>query len=295
MKSLLRSLLLLITINSACVSASASASASTVPDVAPLRLVVLSPFIVELLYEIGAGDHIVGTVEYADFPAAANQIPRIGRYDFIDFEALLLLQPDVVLLSPAWTSSLLRSRLQQLGFRTIDIKINQLADIPEQFRELGKLTQNTQQAMVIAEQFSTRLTALKRQYQHLAPVRIFYQVWPMPLTTSASTWLNEILSGCGGHNVFANSINEYPQISTEQVLAVMPELIVKPLHSNQEPLDNWHNWPELPAVVNNQIVSVDSSILNRTGPRILDGMALMCQIIDTTRTQKQQSNQGKKV
>lgn len=289
MKSLLRFLLLLITINSACVSASA------VADVAPLRLVVLSPFIVELLYEIGAGDHIVGTVEYADFPAAANQIPRIGRYDFIDFEALLLLQPDVVLLSPAWTSSLLRSRLQQLGFRTIDIKIDQLDDIPEQFRALGKLTQNTQQAMVIAEQFSTRLTALKRQYQHLAPIRVFYQIWPMPLTTSASTWLNEILNGCGGRNVFANSVNAYPQISTEQVLAVMPELIVKPLHSAKEPLDNWHNWPELPAVVNNQIVSVDSSILNRTGPRILDGMAVMCQIIDATRIQKQQSNQGKKV
>ena len=61
------------------------------------RIVALAPHIVEMLFDIGAGDKIVGTVEYADFPKAALDIPRVGSYHGMQIEKLLALNPDLVI------------------------------------------------------------------------------------------------------------------------------------------------------------------------------------------------------
>ena len=63
----------------------------------PQRIVALAPHIVENLFAIGAGERIVGTVDYADFPQQANDIERVGGYYGINMEKLLSLKPDLVL------------------------------------------------------------------------------------------------------------------------------------------------------------------------------------------------------
>ena len=62
------------------------------------RIAALAPHLVEMLYEIGAGDRIVATVAWADYPPAANAIPRIGDAFSLSREALLAARPDLVLL-----------------------------------------------------------------------------------------------------------------------------------------------------------------------------------------------------
>ncbi|EDQ01637.1 cobalamin-binding protein [Shewanella benthica] len=254
----------------------------------PQRLVALSPSSVEMLFVIGAGDGIIGTVAYADYPEVAKQIPRIGRHDFLDFEAMLLLNPDAVVLDSTSVSQLLTNRLQALGFKLIDTRVTELEQIPQRLLQLGSQTGHEEQASRVAREFSQTLAALKRQYQHLAVVDVFLQIWPEPLTTSASSWMNEIIQGCGGNNVFANSVNEYPQVSVEQVLARLPEVIIKPVHGDRSQADTkWQAWPEIPAVANHQIVNIDGDLIYRTGPRVLQGMTQICEIIDAARRQLQ--------
>lgn len=258
-------------------------SSQTVPQP---RLVVLSPHAVEMLYEIGAGDNIIGTVDYADYPAAANNIRRIGRHDFIDYEALMLLQPDAIIVSSTTTEAM-KSRLDELGFTLVDASVKQLMQIPQRLTELGELTHHQAQAQQSASEFSRQLVALKQTYQAKSPVNLFYQIWPTPLTTTASPWMNEIFRGCGANNVFANSVSEYPQVSLEQVLYKTPQVIIKPVyHGNgdQEAV-NWNKWPEIPAVANDLIVTIEGDLVHRTGPRVLQGMQLICEIVDRVRSQ----------
>ncbi|WP_299805244.1 cobalamin-binding protein [uncultured Shewanella sp.] len=252
------------------------------------RLIVLSPHAVEMIFEIGAGDSIIGTVEYADYPAAANDIRRIGRHDFIDYEALMLLQPDAIIVSSTTTASM-QSRLTELGFTLVDASVKDLKQIPERLIELGKLTGHNTEANNSAEAFNQTLTQLRDTYQDKAPVNLFYQVWPTPLTTTASPWMNEIFTGCGANNVFSNSVSEYPQVSLEQVLYSTPEVIIKPVYhgnADQESV-NWAKWPEIPAVANNHIITIEGDLVHRTGPRVLQGMELVCEIIDKVRRAKQ--------
>ncbi|GIU17029.1 MULTISPECIES: cobalamin-binding protein [unclassified Shewanella] len=252
------------------------------------RLIVLSPHAVEMIFEIGAGDTIIGTVEYADYPAQANDIRRIGRHDFIDYEALMLLQPDAIIVSSTTTASM-QSRLKELGFNLVDASVTELKQIPQRLIELGQLTGHDIEASQSAKKFNQTLEQLKTTYQGKTPVNLFYQVWPMPLTTTASPWMNEIFAGCGANNVFANSVSEYPQVSLEQVLYSIPEVIIKPVYhgnADQESV-NWAKWPEIPAVANNHIITIEGDLVHRTGPRVLQGMELVCEIIDKVRRAKQ--------
>lgn len=253
------------------------------------RLVVLNPYTVEMLFEIGAGHMIIGTVDYADYPQAAMQIPRVGRHNYIDYEALLLLEPDFVTIDSSFTSPQLVNRLQQLGFKLIDTHVDHLLQIPQRLRQLGELTDTQQQANIVADKLSHELSQLTQQYQQRTPVKVFFQIWPEPLTTSASSWLNEIIAGCGGINVFANSASAYPQVSTEQVLIAAPEVIIKPIHGDSKQISNeWQAWPELAAVAHHQIYNINGDLVHRTGPRVFSGMAQVCQIIDAARLQQQQ-------
>lgn len=255
------------------------------------RLIVLNPYAVEMLFEIGAGQTIIGTVDYADYPSAATQIPRVGRYNHIDFEALLLLEPDAVVIDSVLTSPLLISRLQQLGFKLIDTNVAQLEQIPVRLQQLGEQTGFQQRALVVANKFSVKLAQLKRQYQQRSSVNVFFQLWPEPLTTSASAWLNEIIAGCGGKNIFANSVSDYPQVSIEQVLTAAPDIIIKPVHGDSKQVsDEWAAWPELAAVAHHQIYNINGDLVHRTGPRVLSGMAQICQFIDAARLQQQVSS-----
>ncbi len=268
-----------------------SASAENQP-----RLIVLSPHAVEMLFEIGAGDTIIGTVEYADYPNEANQIRRIGRYDFIDYEAVMLLQPDAIIVNTSTTSAPMQTRLKELGFTLIDSSVSELKQIPQRLLELGDLTGHSAQAKASAEKFNQTLKQLKQTYQDQDRINLFYQVWPTPLTTTASSWMNEIFVGCGANNVFANSVSEYPQVSLEQVLSSTPEVIIKPIYhgnSNQEAI-TWSEWPELPAVANEQIITIEGDLVHRTGPRVLQGMLQVCEKVALARTQKQSQIQSQK-
>ncbi|SDJ77935.1 vitamin B12 transport system substrate-binding protein [Ferrimonas sediminum] len=255
----------------------------------PQKLVALSPHSVEMLFAIGAGDRIEATVDYADYPEAAQAIPRIGRFDYLNMEALMLLQPDLVVLSIEDTSAPLIERLRSLGLPVFDTSVTRIDEIADRLEQLGQALGLEAEGHKQAGEFRLRLAQLRQQYRQQAPVKVFYQVWPEPLTTVSGGWMNGILADCGADNVFADGEADYPQVSMEQVLVRKPEIILKPEYhgnSNQEVVD-WRVWPEIPAVANDQIVPIEGDLVHRTGPRVLEGMALVCRKIDTARRQRE--------
>ncbi|WP_282109562.1 cobalamin-binding protein [Shewanella algicola] len=261
---------------------------ATAPDKVIQSIVALSPHSVEMLYEIGLGDKIVATVDYADFPESAKSIKRIGHSDLIDMEALLLINPDLVVLSFEDTSQPLIEQLKKLNLPMFDTSVNKLDDIADRLEELGIATGNVSQGRQKAQAFNDTLSQLRQRYSAKSTVKVFYQIWPEPLTTVSGGWMNGLLSDCGATNVFANGVAAYPQVSMEQVLVRMPELILKPHYhgnSNQESI-NWTQWHEIPAVSHQQIKLIKGDLVHRTGPRVLQGMAKVCELVDAVRLQR---------
>ncbi len=250
------------------------------------RIIAMAPHIVEMLYEIGAGDNIVGTVDYADYPEAAKGIERIGGFHGIQIEKMLALKPDLVI---AWQSGSQVSDLEQmqrLGINVVyshPVKIN---DVATELRRYGKLTDNVEQAEVAATNFEKKLKNIKSLNEKASSIKVFYQLWPEPMMTiNRNTWINQLIEICQGENVFADNPTDYPQISIENVLVTQAELIIIPDEKSDtpQPVINWQKWPELPAVTHNNFITVNADLLHRFAPRMLDGLDDMCQKFDQIR------------
>jgi iron complex transport system substrate-binding protein len=250
------------------------------------RIVALGPHITEQLFAIGAGDRIVGTTEFADYPPAANHIPRVARAHSVDLEAVAALQPDLVILWGSGFPPAVAAALRRLPIAVYVNEPGALESIATSMERLGELTGNVPAAARAAAQFRQRIDALRQRYASRAPVRVFYQIWPQPLMTlSGRHVLSEAIRVCGGRNVFESLAPIAPQVSSEAVLAADPQLIAtaEPDARPGGALDFWRRFDGLSAVRLNQLVTLDANKLNRHAPRLAEEVGALCRHIDTAR------------
>ena len=250
------------------------------------RIISLAPSLTELLYAAGAGNKLVGVVEYSDYPIVAKALPIIGRYDMIDMEKILQLQPDLIV---AWQSGNPRAsvnRLRELGLTVYIAEPKRLDSIPSHIRRLATLAGTEELATEVIEEFENQLATLAAKYRTQAPVRTFYQVWDRPLISAGGNELiNDIIGLCGGVNIFADIELVAPKVSLEAVLTRNPEAIVASGMDIERPewLNEWLKWEQLSAVSTSSLFFVPPELLQRHTPRALIGAALMCEQIDETR------------
>ena len=258
------------------------------------RIIALSPHAVEMLYAIGAGDKIVGTVEYADYPKAALDIPRIGNYNGIQIEQVLNLNPDLIIAWKGGNKGADLNKIESLGFKIVYSQPKNIAEISLDLRMLGQLTGQQIQAESVVAEFDKRYKNIREHYQKLARVDVFYQLWHDPLqSVGPLSWIESLIEDCGGQNIFNNANVPYPMVSIESVLVKNPKVIIIPHHSGtdgakKDPAGKeiWTNWPEISAVKNNRIFDLNGDLLHRTTLRSLDGLRKLCERIDEGRKEE---------
>ncbi|MFB0979951.1 MAG: cobalamin-binding protein [Alteromonadaceae bacterium] len=250
------------------------------------RIIALAPHIVEMLFDIGAGEQIVGTVAYSDFPKAALDIPRVGSYHGMQIEKILALNPDLVIVWKSGNSESDINKMERLGLKVVLSNPKNIEDVATELRYFGELTGNQKQAETEALAYEKRLIALRSDNKNKRPISIFYQLWSEPMMTiNGTTWINQLIEVCQGVNVFKSNPTPYPKISTENVIVAQPHLIILPDEDAKkpQPIIDWHKWPEIPAVKNNKFIHVDADLLHRFSTRMLSGIEDMCEKIDQHR------------
>jgi len=250
------------------------------------RIVSLAPALTELLYAAGAGDNLVGVMAFSDYPEAARSLPIVGSHERLDMERILALSPDLIL---AWKSGNPRAslnKLRELGLPVFVAEPKQLEKIPGYITSLATLAGTDSVGRIAAEEFTRRLRRLSQAYSNKTPVRIFYQVWNAPMiSVGGNELINDMITLCGGENIFADIALVAPKISVEAVLAANPDLIIGSGDDTERPhwLDNWQSWSSLSAIQNNRVYSIPPFLVQRPTPRALDGAEMMCNYIDLVR------------
>ncbi len=250
-------------------------------------IIALSPHIVEMLFDVGAGEQIIGTTDFADFPEQAKKIPRIGNYIRLQLERVIELQPDLIIAWKSGNPSDDLARLAQLGFKIVYSQPNTFEDIASELRLFANLTGHAKQGEKLAEKFEQALASIKKTYQNKNELTGFYELWSRPLTTVAQgSWPQQFLNICKVKNPFKQVITPYPQISIEQVLPAGVELIIQPLSVNQKDREgfNWQDWQLIPAVANKYIIQPDADAMHRMTVRSLTALKSLCVEIDNIRT-----------
>jgi iron complex transport system substrate-binding protein len=266
--------------------AAACAAQAPMPVQGGLRIVSLSPHITELLFAAGAGARIVGVDDASDYPPAARQIPRLGEVTALDVEGLLRQAPSLIILWETGTPPRVRAELERLHLRVLVTEQRKLDDIGQVLVEFGRLAGTVPTADDAARRYRAELAELRARYQGRARLTVFYQVWDRPLyTLSGEHVVSEMIALCGGDNIFAEVTPLAPIVDPEAVLARNPDVILIGANGpdGERQAADWKRFPNLKAVREQHVFTVDPSLVGRMAPRILGGVREVCSALDRAR------------
>jgi iron complex transport system substrate-binding protein len=267
---------------------------ATVTLAAPAqRVISLAPHVTELIYSAGGGAKLVGAVSYSDYPPAAKQVPRVGDNKALDLERIVALKPDLIVVWRHGNAQSQLERLRELHIALFFSEPHQLDDVALTLTRLGTLLGTSDTADAAATAYREDIARLRARYASRPPVSVFYQVWDQPLMTLNGThMISDVITLCGGRNVFAKLEPLVPTVSTEAVLAANPEAIVTASAGATKPdaplakLDAWRAWPSVTAVARNNLFAIDGDLIDRPAPRIAQGAAQLCEDLEVARSRR---------
>ncbi|MBE0621489.1 MAG: ABC transporter substrate-binding protein, partial [Burkholderiales bacterium] len=117
------------------------------------RIISLTPHMTELLFAAGAGAHVVGTVEYSNYPPEAQRIARIGDSAQLDLERIVALKPDLIVVWQYGNAQRQLDKLLRLGIPVYYNEPRRLPDIARAIEQLGRLAGTDAIALPAAQAF----------------------------------------------------------------------------------------------------------------------------------------------
>ncbi len=250
------------------------------------RIVSLMPHATELLFEVGAGDQVVGAVKYSDYPEAAKAIPRVGGYSALNIEAIVALQPDLLIAWPEGNRTRELERLKALGLPILVSDPREFTDIANALKVYGAITGKNDQAKKAISEFNKKYNFLRETYHEQSRVSVFYQVWNSPLMTqNGNTFISRAIELCGGTNIYAELPMPNPQVSIESILIKNPQVIVASGMGQARPewLDDWRQYKSLQAVEKNHLYHILPELFQRPTSRFLIGTEQLCEAMAKAR------------
>jgi iron complex transport system substrate-binding protein len=249
------------------------------------RVVSLAPHLTELVYAAGGGARLVGVGRHSDHPSDAARLPVVSDAFSMNFEAIVKLKPDLVLVWGSGTNERHKAQLRNLGLEVLEIEIGTVADIAAVLRRLGERLGTPQEADAAARTVEQQWQRLRATYAQRKPVRVFWQLWHEPLmTVNRRHILSEAITACGGINVFADLAVLTPTVSWEAAVRANPQLIATAGSKEEVPdLGRWASFKNVEAVRHKRFVQLNGDLLGRMGPRFVQGAQALCEAVDRAR------------
>jgi iron complex transport system substrate-binding protein len=246
------------------------------------RIISVAPNLTELLFAAGAAPQVVAVSEYSDYPEAAKSLPRIGDAFRLDYEAIVALSPTVAVIWDGGTPAGVSERLTELGIRVVGVPAYRLDDIATGLVELGAIAGTEAIAAAAAAEFRGRIEALRRTYRDRERLRVFIEIDDAPLfTVGGGHLITEIVELCGGINVFAEATALALPVDLESVLVRAPQVILSA--DDSDPVAFWARFDGLDAVRHGSVFRAPADRLSRPSPRIAEGAAEVCRLLDQAR------------
>ncbi len=245
----------------------------------PTRIVSLAPSVTEMLFAIGAGEQVVGVTSFCDYPAEAKAKPKVGG-SFPNLEVLLSLKPTLVVAPRAFIRPDMVGKLDQLKIALFILDANTLEDVLRHIQTIGRMLGRSEKADAVAADLRRRVTEIKTRTASAPRPRVFYVLNSDPLMTAGpGSFIHQLIELAGGANVAAGAPVSYPRLSLEEVVKQDPEVILFPIGTEEgipdQEQQRWLRWTTLSAVKQNRFVKIPSVLLDRPGPRVVDGLELL--------------------
>jgi iron complex transport system substrate-binding protein len=266
--------------NERCVTVTDDLGETVVIRGTPQRIVSLSPSNTEILYALGLEDRIVGVTDYCDHPPAAADKPKVGGYSSANIEKVLAAEPDLIFASR--NTGEVTGRLRTLGMTVVTLDPQTVDGVLRDIELVGRVTGQEEQASACIEELQQRILAVTEKVENLAErPSVAHVVWYDPIRVSGrGTFQDEVIRMAGGTNAFG-AVEAWSIVSLEEFITTDPGYILVSSGTGMSRdgydaiYDYIMNEPRLQgldAVKNGRVYVVDSDIVSRGSPRIVDAL-----------------------
>ncbi len=252
----------------------------------PERIVSLSPANSEILFALGLDEKIVGVTEYCTYPDAALSKEKIGGFSTVNIEKVSVLNPDLIVAADGNSEETV-AHLRELGFTVITINADTIDTTLDDILLLGKATGADAKAEALVSSMKEDLAEIAEKTSAEEKPTILHCMWTDPLWVSGSaTFQDEMITAAGGVNAAADE-GGWVALTMEKFLTMNPDIIVVDsgngmgVGADDALRDFFLKDPRmqsLSAVQNEQVYVVNADIIDRGGPRIVEGVEALAEI-----------------
>jgi iron complex transport system substrate-binding protein len=249
----------------------------------PGRVVSMAPSVTEILYALGLEDALVAVTPFCDYPPDAQRKTHLGG-THPSAEQILALKSDLVLVPEDFIQPDLLQSLDRVKIPVFVLKAAQMEDVLGQIQTLARMFNRGKAGDELVGTIRQRVRLVKERTQSLGRPRVLYVLNTDPLqTVGPGSFIHQLIEAAGGTNIVGETSTAYPRLAMEEVQARDPEILVFPVGASEgipvEEQQQWRRWSNLSAVKRNRFVGIPSVLLDRPGPRLVEGLELLAQAI----------------
>lgn len=249
----------------------------------PRRIVSLAPSLTETLFALEVGESVVGVTDYCDYPEEARTRPKVGGIINPSAEAIVALQPDLVLIARETNRRETLEALERLHIPVFVVNSERLDDVYRMIRDVAAAAGVPARGEELSRRLDARAAAVEKAIRGYPPRRVFLLVGLQPIVTAGQgSFLDDLLRRAGGESVAAASRQPWPRFSVEELVRADPEILLVPrtpwFSPSREELLRLPGWSELKAVQEERIVYLPAAV-ERPGPRLVEMLELIARAL----------------
>jgi iron complex transport system substrate-binding protein len=248
----------------------------------PSRVISLNPSLTAILLALDEGERLIGIDDFSaqQIPEVAG-LPRVGGLFNPSLEAVVALQPDMVLLVPSAEQRDFKQRLEDIDIEVVSFKNFQFDEVLENILRLGEITGARKAAAARVAEINTTRAVVERAVKSVAggekkrpSIALILQRDPLYVVGGAN-FIDTMVGLAGGRNVASSYHEAYPRVAMEWLVAQSPEVLVDLSPEAQESMEFWKRWPTIGAVKSDRLVALGAGLISMPGPDLDKSILLL--------------------
>lgn len=240
-----------------------------------VRVVSLAPSCTEILFALGCGDQLIARTAFCDYPYEATHVPAAGGWTTANVEAVAARRPDLVLASTFLQDGIVHA-LRERSILVCHTDPRTLADVLQSFDSIADALGVPGRGAALHARVEADLRSADLSPDHSAR-RVYAEEWPEPPMASGN-WVPDLICLAGGISLLPAG-EPSRTVTIEEVAAFDPDIVLLnycgmaavPADQQVRRVTSRPEWKTLRAVRAGRIVVLDDSLLNRPGPRLVEG------------------------
>ncbi len=247
----------------------------------PQTILSLAPSITEIVFSLGLGDRLVGRTDYCNFPEEANAIESIGSLREPNIEAIIALNPELVIASTHFSEEVL-VKLEEAGLTVAVLTAQENFDgVYKIIGQIGEIFNVDENAKVLVSDMKSEVASILSAVEGVEKKSVYYVVgfgeWG-DYSATGDTFIHEMLEMAGGENIASDGLDW--KFNIETVIERDPEVVIcSELFDTKSTLEVTDKYMDLTAVKKGRLLEINPDILSRQGPRLAEGLKAIAKLL----------------